>query len=95
MLLPVREVHIDLPYHSHHHARDILFGILVAVELTLHVAVGALHTQSCRKVAHDAYNLGTVHGGGQNLQVLGGTATAFFTFRSLTTESDHRKRGER
>jgi len=93
MLLPIREVHVDLLHHLDHHPRNIFLRILIAVELALHMAVCALLAQGGSEVPHHSHDSGTIHGGWQNLQVLGRPA-ATFALRGLTAECDHGKRSE-
>ena len=96
MLLPVGEAHVDLLHHLDHHARDIFLGVLVAIELSLHMAIGAHHTQAGRETAH---HLPDVHVSWQHFEILGRTAasaTAAATFAGwrLTAEGDHGKHSE-
>jgi len=87
MLLPIGEAHVDLTHHLHHHSRDALFRVLIAVELALHMAVGALHAQSGCEIPHDAHDSGAVHRSRQNLQVLGRAAATLLLL--LTADRDH------
>jgi hypothetical protein len=94
VLLPIAEGHVDLTHHLHHHPSGFFLWVLIAVELALHMAVGALHAQSGCEVPHHVHNSGAVHSGRKDLQVLR-WATAAFLFLSLTTERDHRESSKR
>ena len=42
----IRKLRVDVCHHADHRPGDVLFGILIAGEIALLVAVGAHHTQS-------------------------------------------------
>ena len=63
------EVAVDLPCHRNHLARCFLIRVRVAGEITLHVAVSALDSQSRAEGFHDEGNVGL---GRQNFQILRG-----------------------
>jgi hypothetical protein len=65
---------VVLADHHDHRAGDILLGVLVAGEVALNVAAGALHTESGGESAHH----GTDFVVGQDFQVLVGHGAAFF-----------------
>jgi hypothetical protein len=52
--LAVGESGVDVIHHRDHHARDILFGVIVAGKIALHVAEGTLHAQAGGVGSHDS-----------------------------------------
>lgn len=52
MTLSIGELGIDFTRHSQHHARGLFVRIIVAGEIALHVAEGALLTKRDRERTH-------------------------------------------
>ena len=46
MLLPIGPFRVDFTGHGEHHASSLLLFLVVGIHLALHMAVGALDTQS-------------------------------------------------
>jgi hypothetical protein len=68
VLFAVGKRRVDIRRHSQHIARHVLFGIVIAGEIALNVAEGALDSQPGPESSH---HLDNVHIGRQYLQVFG------------------------
>jgi hypothetical protein len=91
-----RKISIDLLGHRNHVAGDFLFWILVAREITLDMAVDALHAKTGGERPHDLANFGAV-GYFQNLQIggIGGRPLGFVLLVwSFVLSEDGQKSGD-
>lgn len=61
VLLTVREFGVDFVRHGQHHSGGFLLGLVVAREVTLHVAVSALYAQTGIDPAHYLNHLRSAH----------------------------------
>src|SRR5579862_4557798 len=83
--LSIRKFGVDLARHRQHHARRLLLGIVIAREITLHVAVRALHAQRGSERTHRHDDLLT-RLARQNLQIFRRTPGAFFPFLGVEAQ---------
>jgi len=67
--LSVRKLSVDISRHGQHHSRGFLLWIVIAGEITLHVAEGASLAEGARKGTHSHLEL-LRSVAGENLQIL-------------------------
>jgi hypothetical protein len=53
VLLAIRKAGVDIRGHAKHIARHVLFGVVIAGEITLYVTEGALDSQGGSERSHD------------------------------------------
>ena len=73
VLFAIGKLGVDFASHADHHARDFLFGVLIAIEGSRHVTVRALYTERSRERLHGLH-IGIRR---QQLQVLGSRPGTF------------------